>query len=487
MRLYFVLRFLRVKFILSFFLIISCIITLSKLFTQRTDLKKVKNSKDNYWKSPISQNKRIGLNHPSASARPFRKFVPGQFLKGITPVEKSYCNFKYGSDFLNWTDNISYSPELGNEGPYRVIYNVIEVNYKFENMSEFAVTYCTHATPEFLYHIVEIVKRWDSFVSVAVFVPGEDALISLIIIKHICRCFQEMSRISLHLVFPAMHPPNFVSNSYNTVNNYSSPLFKDCSGPDILLNGSFTTYKRQRDLIYPVNVARNVARMGAKTKYILVSDVELLPSKNLVQEFLAMLERLQQRNIVVNPTVSSQETRFKNVVFVLPVFEVESNVLDVPQTKYDLLRLYTKNRAVYFHRWVCLHCQRFPGLQRWLQRTQEIPKIIKVLNLFNLFQFLFPEYCINYVHCFFHFVFPSFHSKKFNRLLLGYRKFITYRYHSVFASCNDLPQAIVTIVFFYDTVIMIRLLQHIELCHLIIVLKCWQRTKDFLIISVTIL
>jgi hypothetical protein len=36
---------------------------------------------------------------------------------------------------------------------------------------------------------------------------------------------------------------------------------------------------------------------------------------------------------------------------------------------------------VYFHRWVCLHCQRFPGLQRWLQRkpSTENPNNIQVL------------------------------------------------------------------------------------------------------------
>lgn len=32
-------------------------------------------------------------------------------------------------------------------------------------------------------------------------------------------------------------------------------------------------------IIYPVNVVRNVARTSALTKYVLLSDIELMPSK----------------------------------------------------------------------------------------------------------------------------------------------------------------------------------------------------------------
>lgn len=55
-------------------------------------------------------------------------------------------------------------------------------------------------------------------------------------------------------------------------------------------------------------------------------------------------------------------------VYVLPVFEVADDEPDIPRTKPELLDLYEKDKAVYFHRYVCNHCQRFPGIQRWLQR-----------------------------------------------------------------------------------------------------------------------
>lgn len=49
----------------------------------------------------------------------------------------------------------------------------------------------------------------------------------------------------------------------------------------------------------------------------------------------------------------------------LPLFEVEAQV-DLPKTKIELVELVRKEQAVCFHRYVCPHCQRFPGLEKWL-------------------------------------------------------------------------------------------------------------------------
>lgn len=81
-----------------------------------------------------------------------------------------------------------------------------------------------------------------------------------------------------------------------------------------------------KNLTYPVNVLRNVARQNAPTHYILASDAELYPSPNLVQEFFDMLRR--------NDTVLHLN---RPKVFVLPIFEVYSNQT-VPTSKSELVR-----------------------------------------------------------------------------------------------------------------------------------------------------
>lgn len=321
-------------------------------------------------------------------------FVPGQFLKGVFPKNESYCHFSYGTpEHFNWTDKyVAFSPELGELGPYRVIYNVIKVSdTKASNgpVTDFGVTYCTHATPEFLYHVVEIVRRWDGPVSLAVYAPCTDAGFSLAIMHQLCRCLPEMSKLSVHMIFPITHPPVFTSAAFPSSNVVKYPTFTDCSAPEALIGGKLKTFRQREGLTYPVNVGRNVARKAAQTSHVLVSDVELLPSRDLVSAFLSMLLRFQKQhveghgiNINLNPPLPiMQESRMKNFVFVLPVFEVDEKESNVPSTKEELLELYTQNKAVYFHRWVCLHCQRFPGLQRWLQRkpSAEKSKVIQVL------------------------------------------------------------------------------------------------------------
>lgn len=48
-------------------------------------------------------------------------------------------------------------------------------------------------------------------------------------------------------------------------------------------------YKAQKKLLYPVNVGRNVARETAQTNFMLASDIELYPSPNIIEKFLAMI------------------------------------------------------------------------------------------------------------------------------------------------------------------------------------------------------
>ncbi|KAK6619735.1 hypothetical protein RUM43_012495 [Polyplax serrata] len=333
-------------------------------------------------------------------------FVVGSFLKSRYPGNMTFCNFRLGdSDTFNYTDeDISFSPELGDKSPYRVLYSVVR-GFQFNTSETDSVTYVTHTTLEFLFHIVEIVRRWGGPVSVACFLPGTDTTLALKVLEKMCFCLKEMENVNIHFVYPQHHPPRqmslknysvwldmediayapwqivetdfFLQNSSVSLpdgkSNKTTPKglssaqassngnTGNCYVPDKILNDS---YRKRNNLVYPINVARNVARYGARSKFLLVSDIELFPSDNLVEEFLKMIQRLKEKN----KSLGDHYFTKKKHVFVLPVFEVAENEPDVPRTKAQLLDLYEKERAVYFHRYICIHCQRFPGIQRWLQR-----------------------------------------------------------------------------------------------------------------------
>ena len=105
-------------------------------------------------------------------------------------------------------------------------------------------------------------------------------------------------------------------------------------------------------MTYPINVARNVARTFAPTNRVLVSDIELLPSERLASGFLAMIHGRPPR---------------PGLVFVLPTFEIHAQEKP-PSNKRELMAAVRNGLAIYFHRFVCTHCQRFPGLTKWLLR-----------------------------------------------------------------------------------------------------------------------
>lgn len=310
--------------------------------------------------------------HPHPRTGDFN-YRPGAFLKGRKPGNTSYCLFNYGlpNRLKKGSFAILPSPETGSRSNYGVIYNAIR-GVAFANVSKVdAVTYVTQATPEFLYHIVEIAKYWDGPISLALFVPNTDLDIGMQILNHLCHCYPMMGKVSVHLFFPkhlvpkirtmkekrlsmtTTLPPATVSNltveevlrqrleNYRSLNNktrahyiqwviknkiermmmkmpdktYSVPNleFRDCSG---LRHDDINTYRKSTLMVYPINVGRNVARNASTTNYFLVSDIEMVPSHGLAPKFLKMIRKL------MGDEKRDSGCVFAKTVFVVPLFGV---------------------------------------------------------------------------------------------------------------------------------------------------------------------
>ncbi|PZC81011.1 uncharacterized protein LOC110373285 [Helicoverpa armigera] len=348
-------------------------------------------------------------------------YSPGAFLRGRQPGNMSFCMFNYGlPNTLRWRSiSVLPSPETGSRSHYGVIYNAI-TGMAFLNTSKVdAVTYVTQATPEFLYHVVEIAKFWDGPISLATFVPSYDLDIAMQILDHLCHCYPMMAKVSVHLFFPKRllpklrtlkerrkflttpPPPVQMVNittkellrqkleNYRKLNNKTRAeyiqrarknkiermmlklpdsgfvvpdfRFEDCAGQNIDYTN---TYRRSTLMMYPINVGRNVARNASTTNYFLVSDIEMVPSHGLAPKFLKMIRKL------MGDEKRDAGCVFAKTVFVVPLFEVERGE-KIPHEKVTLIQMIATNRATYFHQRVCPHCQRFPGLQTWLMRPSK--------------------------------------------------------------------------------------------------------------------
>ncbi|KAH6934017.1 hypothetical protein HPB50_019484 [Hyalomma asiaticum] len=176
------------------------------------------------------------------------------------------------------------------------------------------VTLVTHGTYGFLRHVAGLCDRWQGPLSVAVFAPGSDIDGALTWIDFLRRCGRNpcvKRSVTWHLVYDREHTPepgaSHSSNFSDTRGSHS------CSSAPSLEDSS--SYRRRQRIPYPANVLRNVARKLAPTHYVLVQDMRLYPSTDIVPRFLNHVA--EQRRLLSFRSDG-------NEVYVLPVFAMTS-------------------------------------------------------------------------------------------------------------------------------------------------------------------
>ena len=137
--------------------------------------------------------------------------------------------------------------------------------------------------------------RWLAPISVALFAPGYDLTSSTESILYVRNCLPESDLIrkfvSFHLYFPRNDMPLFVpidevaflQRQYNCTNQAQPPYIKFAYKPKM--------YKSLKNLTYPINVGRNIARKAVNTYFVFACDIELYPSLNLIPQFLQMISK----------------------------------------------------------------------------------------------------------------------------------------------------------------------------------------------------
>ncbi|XP_044260821.1 beta-1,4-glucuronyltransferase 1-like [Tribolium madens] len=237
-------------------------------------------------------------------------------------------------------------PKIQQRGDYWVLYNYIMAKKRFKCHE--SVTITTLGDFTFLDNILPMVERWKGPISVAVYAPGTDFSPTMDAIKYL-RCFSTLVRdlVTFHIFFPSDHIPE---KTYIPEDDYV------CSETPVLVN---STYKSEKNLIFPINLARNIAREVAQTHFIFPLDIELYPSPYLIPKFLKMVSK--------TPSLSTPR------VYPLAVFEVETGQ-KIPENKTELQSMLGKNLAVPFHHNICVPCHDIPNFQKW-QKMPEMPNL----------------------------------------------------------------------------------------------------------------
>lgn len=246
---------------------------------------------------------------------------------------------------------------------YTVINNYVIADGDVANDS---VTLTTQGSYEFLKHAILLCQRWEGHISLAVYAPGDDLKTSLELIYFFRKCRDPCvsRRISWHIIYDSLYGPSLGNITFpdTMVSDYRQ-LPCNTSDDDALsffitTNREGLSFRELNSLPYPINVARNVARLQARTKFLLASDIELYPSLNIVTMFKDLMRREEANQVaVINRNIPH--------VYHLPIFEVKAG-LSPPGTKEELRDMFSRGDAIFFHKFVCDICQNYPDRDLWM-------------------------------------------------------------------------------------------------------------------------
>jgi N-acetyllactosaminide beta-1,3-N-acetylglucosaminyltransferase len=246
--------------------------------------------------------------------------------------EEAYAKLLQGLDVFSFNWSLSRSDS---KQRYRFLDFILPGNKFVELSKRYTVSIATQSSLEWLHHIVDLSQHWTGPVSLAVFVAGEEFLLTKLYIRYLRQCFPHVKeQISFHLAYSRDFPP---TDDTNLAFNYKH----DCSNPEAVLSDllkyrSPGTIKWRNDVLYPQNHLRNQARRNCQTDYVYVIDVDIVPSIGMTDSLDAFLRKSQCEKLCA---------------YVIPVYEIEENA-SFPRNKAEVLKMSKNKKARPFHQLV---------------------------------------------------------------------------------------------------------------------------------------
>ena len=251
-------------------------------------------------------------------------------------------------------------------GEYSIVYDVMQSSGYFTKngdpmLKRYGVTLVTHCSVNHIHHLIELSRWWQGPVSVAVFIPQEYSAIMLHSLLVLHYCMPHLSKnITIHLVYPMTQSPLNVNlpswipevSECRDFREVLDALLQQQLRP--VQNYAFGMQK------YPNNLLRNVAARFLPTDYMLVIDIDIIPSPNLFHSFIDFARRTS--------FASETGSLDAQLVYVVPVFEVRHGV-ELPHDKKALLQLWGRGLIRPFYYELCWKCQNHTDYDTWKNLT----------------------------------------------------------------------------------------------------------------------
>ncbi|XP_021928930.1 LARGE xylosyl- and glucuronyltransferase 2-like isoform X4 [Zootermopsis nevadensis] len=145
--------------------------------------------------------------------------------------------------------------------------------------------------------------------------------------------------------------------------NWSGPVSVSVFTADLLEHRNPKTVELiSNKLLYPQNHLRNHARRNCQTKYVYLTDIDIIPSTGMadnLQEFLR------------------QSRCEKLCAYVIPVYEIDKNV-SFPQNKYQITNFAKEGLARPFHQMIYVNGHYSTNYKMWEDNTRDVQDAVHV-------------------------------------------------------------------------------------------------------------
>ncbi|XP_061462445.1 beta-1,4-glucuronyltransferase 1 isoform X2 [Rhineura floridana] len=246
---------------------------------------------------------------------------------------------------------------LDASGQYRIYRDLLLGSWDGARSQD--VVLVTHTSLGNLHHAQRLAERWQGPISVALFAPGsvEVRLATAMVYALAALCAPIRQLVRLHLVchadqvaaFPELQDHGEFAHLQACVDVFAK-LAR-------LAAGRRNYAMDVANASYPNNLLRNVAREAVGGHWMLVVDMDMVPSEGLREAFLAL------------PRAADEE---RPGVFVVPAFEIR-HTRRIPGTKTELLQLYQVGEIRPFYEELCSRCQAPTNYSHWLNLPVSSP------------------------------------------------------------------------------------------------------------------
>ena len=204
-----------------------------------------------------------------------------------------------------------------------------------------SITLVTQTTSNHLHAMEMLSNAWKGPISVSVFMSGGDIESTL---NEIFRYFYSVPKIrentSFHLVI-LKQPPKVDADK----NQNRPSVILDKSSDQQFINENKAGFR------YPFNVLRNVALKQVERGYIFYTDIDMVPSTDLYDNFLHYISHI------------IEEER-KTTAFVVAAFEARNDSY-IPQVKNQLLKYLSDGNIRSYAIESCEICQSDTDYEKW--------------------------------------------------------------------------------------------------------------------------